>query len=116
MRCVPSHTADGFSAETPLGGRFNAKFGGKDYPSRTTLLVRCSAKLKRMSVMPDRKSIHVVFEDKEGNTIMASDMRKETWNRLSRWRGHDNIRPDRTESSAKWKPMRVLDEKSSFHQ
>jgi hypothetical protein len=104
------------SAETPLGGRFNAKFGGKDYPSRTTLVVRCSAKLKRMSVMPDRKSIHVVFEDKEGNTIMASDMRKETWYRLSRWRGHDNIRPDRTESSAKWKPMRVLDEKSSFHQ
>jgi hypothetical protein len=33
--------------------------------------------IKRMSVMPDRKSIHVVFEDKEGNTIMAFDMRKE---------------------------------------
>jgi hypothetical protein len=32
--------------------------------------------MKRMSVMPDRKSIHVVFEAKEGNTIMAFDMGK----------------------------------------
>jgi hypothetical protein len=56
-----------------------------------------------MSVMTDRKSIHVDFGDKEGNTIMASDMRKEPWYRLSRRRGHENIRPDRTESSAKWK-------------
>ena len=35
--------------------------------------------IKRMSVMPDRKSIQVVFEDKEGNAIMAFDVRKEPW-------------------------------------
>jgi hypothetical protein len=90
-------TADGFSAETPLGERLNAKFDGKDYPveddpGRTLVsakllnadTVELTSKrhgevvaIKRMSVMPDRKSIHVVFEDKEGNTIMAFDMRKE---------------------------------------
>jgi hypothetical protein len=66
--------------------------------------------------MPDRKSIHLDFADKEGNTIMASDMGKEPWYRLSRRRRDENIRPDRTESSAEWKLMRVLAEKSSFHQ
>ena len=90
-------TADEFSAETPLGEKFNAKFDGKDYPveddpGRTMV----SAKLlgpdtveliskrngevvaiKRMSVAPGGKSIHVVFKDKDGNTMMAFDMRKE---------------------------------------
>jgi hypothetical protein len=90
-------TADGFSAETPLGERFNAKFDGKDYPveddpGRTMV----SAKLlgpdtvelvskrngevvaiKRMSVSPGGKSIHVVFKDKDGNTMRAFDMQKE---------------------------------------
>jgi hypothetical protein len=32
-----------------------------------------------MSVMPDRKSIQVVFEVKEGNAIVAFDVRKEPW-------------------------------------
>jgi hypothetical protein len=30
-----------------------------------------------MSVMPGRKSIHVVFKNKEGNSMMTFDMQKE---------------------------------------
>jgi hypothetical protein len=90
-------TADGFSAETPLGERFNAKFDGKDYPveddpGRTMIsakllspdTVELTSKrngevvaIKRMSVVPGGKSIHVVFQYTEGHTIMAFDMRKE---------------------------------------
>ena len=33
--------------------------------------------IKRMSVAPGGKSIHVVFKNKEGDTIMTFDMRKE---------------------------------------
>jgi hypothetical protein len=33
--------------------------------------------IRRMSVMPGRKSIHVVFKSKEGNTMMTFDMQKE---------------------------------------
>lgn len=90
-------TADGFSAETPLGERFNAKFDGKDYPveddpGRTMVSAKLLSPdtvelvskrngkvvaIKRMSVVPGGKSIHVVFKDKDGNTMMAFDMRKE---------------------------------------
>jgi hypothetical protein len=90
-------TAEGFSAETPLGEKFNAKFDGKDYPveddpGRTMVsakllspdTVELTSKrngevvaIKRMSVVPGGKSIHVVFKNKEGNTIMAFDMQKE---------------------------------------
>jgi hypothetical protein len=90
-------TADGFSAETPIGERFNAKFDGRDYPveddpGRTIVsakllspdTVELTSKrngevvaIKRMSVLPGGKSIHVVFKNKEGNTIMAFDMRKQ---------------------------------------
>ncbi len=90
-------TADGFSAESPLGERFNAKFDGKDYPVEddpggtmvsAKLLsadtVELTSKrngevvaIKRMSVAPGGKSIHVVFKNKEGNTTMVFDMRKE---------------------------------------
>ncbi len=90
-------TADGFSAETPLGERFDAKFDGKDYPveddpGRTMVsakllspeTVELTSKrngevvaIKHMSVVPGGKSIHVVFKDKEGNTIMTFDMYKE---------------------------------------
>ncbi len=90
-------TADGFSAETPLGERFNAKFDGKDYPveddpGRTMVsakllspdTVELTSKrngevvaIKRMSVMPGRKSIHVIFKNRQGETIMVFDMRKE---------------------------------------
>jgi hypothetical protein len=90
-------TADGFSAESPLGERFNAKFDGKDYPveddpghtmvSAKLLspdIVELTSKrngeivaMKRMTVVPGGKSIHVVFKNKEGNTIMVFDMQKE---------------------------------------
>jgi hypothetical protein len=90
-------TAGGFSAETPLGERFNAKFDGKDYPVEDDPgLTMVSAKLlspdtveltskrsgevvaiKRMTVMPGGKSIHVVFKNKEGQTVMTFDMQKE---------------------------------------
>jgi hypothetical protein len=90
-------TADGFSAESPLGERFNAKFDGKDYPveddpghtmvsakllSPDTVEVTSKRNgdvvaIKRMSVAPGGKSIHVVFRDKEGNSIMTFDMEKE---------------------------------------
>jgi len=90
-------TTDGFSAETPLGERFNAKFDGKDYPveddpGRTMVsakllspdTVELTSKrkgevvaIKRMSVVPGGKSIHVVFKDKDGTTMMAFDMQKE---------------------------------------
>src|SRR6202158_710584 len=90
-------TAAGFSAETPLGERFNAKFDGGKYPVEDdpggTMV---SAKLlspdtveltstrngnvvatKHMSVAPGGKSIHVVFKDNEGNTTMVFDMQKQ---------------------------------------
>ncbi len=87
----------GFIAETPLGERFNAKFDGKDYPvednpGRTMVsakllspdTVELTSKrngevvaIRRMSVMPGGKSIHVVFKNKEGNTIMTFDTHKQ---------------------------------------
>jgi hypothetical protein len=90
-------TVDEFSAETPLGEKFNAKFDGKDYPveddpGRTMVsakllgpnTVELTSKrngevvaIKRMSVVPSGKSIHVVFENKEGVTTMVLDMQKE---------------------------------------
>ncbi len=90
-------TANGFSAETPLGERFNAKFDGKDNPVEddpggtmvsAKLLrpdtVELTSKrngevvsIKRMSVQPGGKSIHVVVKDKEGNTTMVFDMQKQ---------------------------------------
>jgi hypothetical protein len=90
-------TADGFSAETPLGERFSAMFDGKDYPveddpARTMVsakllspdTVELTSKrngevvaIKRMSVVPGGKLIHVVFKDKNGAPMMAFDMRKE---------------------------------------
>jgi hypothetical protein len=90
-------TADGFSAETPLGERFNAKFDGKDYPveddpGRTMVsakllsldTVELTSKrngevvaIKRMSVGLGGQAIHVVFKNKEGKTMMTFDMQKE---------------------------------------
>jgi hypothetical protein len=90
-------TGEGFSAETPLGEKFDAKFDGKDYPVEddpghtmvsAKLLnpdtVELTSKrngevvgIKRMTVVPGGKLIHVVFKNKEGNTIMAFGMRKE---------------------------------------
>ena len=90
-------TADGFSAETPLGERFNAQFDGKDYPveddpGRTMVSAKLISQdtveltsrrngevvaIKHMSVVHGGKSIHVVFRSKEGNTIMTFEMQKE---------------------------------------
>jgi hypothetical protein len=90
-------TTDGFSAETPLGERFSAKFDGKDYPVEDdpghTMVsakrlgpdtVELTTKrngevvaIKRMSVAPGGQSIHVTLQDKGGNTIMTYDVKKQ---------------------------------------
>ena len=90
-------TAQGFSAETPLGERFDAKFDGKDYPveddpGHTMVSVKLLSPsavevtskrngkvvgISHMSVAPGGKSIHVVFENKEGNTRSTYDMQKQ---------------------------------------
>jgi hypothetical protein len=90
-------TAEGFSAETPLGEKFNAKFDGKDYPveddpghttvSATLLgpdVVELTSKrngktvaIKQMTVAPDGKSIHVVFKNEKGETTSTFDLKKQ---------------------------------------
>ena len=88
-------TEDGFSAETPLGERFNAKLDGnpvEDDPGRSMVSAKLLAPdtveltskrkgnivgIKRMSVMPGGRSIHVVFKSKESDTIMTFEMQKE---------------------------------------
>jgi hypothetical protein len=90
-------TADGFSAETPIGEKFNAKFDGKDYPVEddpggamvsAKLLspdeVEVTSKrngkvvaIKHMSVAPGGKSIHVVFKNEEGETVTTFDLKKQ---------------------------------------
>jgi hypothetical protein len=89
-------TADGFSAETPLGEKFSAKLDGKDYaveddPGHTTVsakllspdAVELTSKrngrvvaIKQMSVAPGGKSIHVVFKNEEGETVTTFDLKK----------------------------------------
>jgi hypothetical protein len=89
-------TADGFSAETPLGERFDAKFDGKDYPveddpGHTMVSVKrispnsveVTSKrmgkvvaISHMSVAPGGQWIHVVFENKETGTTTTFDMEK----------------------------------------
>jgi len=90
-------TADGFSAETPLGERYDAKFDGKDYPveddpGHTTASVKLLSPsevevtskrngkvvgILHLSVVPGGKSIHAVFENKEGNTTSTFEMQKQ---------------------------------------
>lgn len=90
-------TADGFSAETPLGEKFSAKFDGKDYPVEDdpggTIV---SAKLlrpdtveltskrkgkvvatKQMTVEPDGRAIHVILKDGDGETVSVFDLKKQ---------------------------------------
>ena len=84
-------TADGFSAETPLGEKFDAKFDGKFYPVEddpghtmvSLKLINASTveqtgkrdgkivSVMRLTVSPDGKSIHGVRENKEDNTTTA---------------------------------------------
>ena len=90
-------TAEGFSAETPLGEKFNAKFDGKDYPveddpggtmvsakllspDTVELTSKRNGKvvaIKQMSVTPGGKSIHVVFKNDEGETMTTFDLKKQ---------------------------------------
>jgi hypothetical protein len=90
-------TKEGFSAETPLGERFEAKFDGKDYlveddPGHTTVSVKLlnisSVELtsKRngkivgvlhLTVAPSGGTIHVVFEDKESDSTSTYKMEKQ---------------------------------------
>jgi hypothetical protein len=90
-------TKEGFSAETPLGERFDAKFDGKDYPveddpGHTTvsakLLNASSVELtsKRggkvvgvlhLSVALSGEMIHAVFEDKESDATATYDMQRQ---------------------------------------
>jgi len=90
-------TADGFSAETPLGERFDARFDGKDYPlednpSHTMVSVKLLSPstveqtnkrggkivgVLRLTVAPDGKTIQATYENKEANTTTVSEMRKQ---------------------------------------
>lgn len=90
-------TADGFSAETPLGEKFNAKFDGKDYPveddpggttvsakllspDQVELTSRRNGRvvaIKQMSVAPGGMVIHVAFKSAEGETVTTFDLKKQ---------------------------------------
>ena len=90
-------TADGFSAETPLGEKFDAKFDGKYYPveddpAHTTVslkllgpnMVEQTAKrdgktvgVLRLTVAPDGLTIYATYENKEAKTRTSFEMRKQ---------------------------------------
>lgn len=89
-------TAEGFSAETPLGEKFDAKFDGKDYPveddpAHGTVSVKLISPntieqtgkrngkvvgVLRLTVAPDSETIHATYENKEANTTTSYEMRK----------------------------------------
>ena len=90
-------TSQGFSAETPLGEKFDAKFDGKFYlmeddPARTMVAVKQinantvemtnqrNGKIVfvvRLQVAPDGKTIHASSESKEDGTIKTWDLHKQ---------------------------------------
>jgi hypothetical protein len=90
-------TADGFSAETPLGEKFDAKFDGKYYlveddPAHTMVSVKLLRPnivevtnkrdgkvigVQSLTVAADGETIHATYENKEANTTTSSDMRKQ---------------------------------------
>jgi hypothetical protein len=90
-------TADGFSAETPLGEKFDAKFDGKFYPveddpGHTMVLLKLInantveqtgqrggkvISAMTLTVAPDGQTIHVVRKNMEDNTSGAFEMRKQ---------------------------------------
>jgi hypothetical protein len=90
-------TKDSFSAETPLGERYTARFDGKFYPveddpghtmvsaklldARTVVLTsKRNGKIvsvSRLSVAPDGNSIHAVFENTESATKTEFDFEKQ---------------------------------------
>ncbi|HEV2195502.1 MAG TPA: hypothetical protein VGR55_07955 [Candidatus Acidoferrum sp.] len=89
-------TSAGFSAETPLGEKFEAKFDGKFYlieddPARTMVAVkRINANtvemtnqrdgkivfVVRLEVMPDGKSIHASSKSMEGESVKTWELHK----------------------------------------
>ena len=90
-------TKEAFSAETPLGEKYTARFDGKYYPveddpghtmvsaklldARTVELTskrhRKIVSVSRLSVTPDGKLIHAVFENKEANSILTFNFEKQ---------------------------------------
>ena len=90
-------TADGFSAKTPLGENFDAKFDGNFYPveddpAYTMVMLRLLSPntveqtnkrdgkvvgVLRLTVAPDGKTIHATYENKENDTTTRSEMRKQ---------------------------------------
>jgi hypothetical protein len=92
-KCTP----EGFSAETPLGEKFDAKFDGKDYlveddPARTMVSVKLLSSntveqtnkrdgkvvgVLRLTVAPDGETIHATYENREANTTTSYVMLKQ---------------------------------------
>jgi len=90
-------TQDGFSAKTPLGEGFDAKFDGKFYPveddpAHTMVMLKLLnpntveqiakrdgkiVAVLRLTVEPDGRTIHATYENKEDNTTTRSEMRKQ---------------------------------------
>ena len=90
-------TKDGFSAETPLGEKFDAKFDGKDYPveddpGHTMVSVKLLSPnevemtskrngkvvgILHLYVVPGGNFINAVFENKEGNATSTYEMQKQ---------------------------------------
>ena len=91
-KCTP----EGFSGQTPLGEKFDAKFDGNFYPveddpgrtmvsakrisqSEVELTHKRKGKIvsiSHMSVTPGGKTIHVTFENKEGDTTTTFDLHR----------------------------------------
>jgi len=90
-------TKEGFSGETPIGEKFSARFDGKFYPveddpgqtlvaaklvNRNTVELTHKRKDKivsvaRLSVAPDGKTLHVLFENKDAGTTTVFDFHKQ---------------------------------------
>jgi hypothetical protein len=90
-------TKEGFSGETPLGEKFSAKFDGKFYPveddpGQTVVAARLLnpntvelthkrkdkiVSIARLSVAPDGKTLHVVFENKDAGTTTNFDFHRQ---------------------------------------
>jgi hypothetical protein len=91
------YTKDAFSAETPLGEKYTAKFDGNYYPVEddpghtmvsAKLLNPSTVELTsqrngeivsilHLSVAPDGKSIHAAFENKEADSKTAFDLERQ---------------------------------------
>ena len=89
-------TKEAFSGETPLGEKYSAKFDGRFYPveddpGHTLIAARLLnpntvelihkrkdkiVSIAHMTVAPDGKSIHVVFENKDAGTTTNFDFHK----------------------------------------